>query len=138
MNRERILVHKTERWLVYTHQQQGYLGRCVVTARRSLTSLSDMTDEDWLDFAALTKDYESKIKDVFGATMFNWTCMMNNAYKGGEEPHVHWHVRPRYSKDVSFQNTIFSDPQFGHHYDRLHNIDIDEATYRAIAEKIKI
>ena len=53
-----------------------------------------------------------------GATMFNWSCLMNDAYKSTPPcPHVHLHVRPRYSAPITVGDYTFCDYRFAHHYD---------------------
>src|SRR3990170_4537805 len=60
---------------------------------------------------------ESSFKKTFDARLFNWSCLMNNAFKEKPaNPHVHWHLRPRYEKEVKFAGITFIDPEFGHHY----------------------
>lgn len=79
--------------------------------------MADLTPEEWLDFAKLSKKIETSFKKAFGATMFNWACLMNNAYQEkNPKPHVHWHLWPRYSKPVVIQGIKFEDKEFGHHY----------------------
>ena len=51
------------------------------------------------------------------ATMFNWSCLMNDAYK--HDPpcsHLHFHVRPRYKGLVHLGKIAFQDHEFSHHY----------------------
>ena len=48
--------------------------------------------------------------------MFNWSCLMNNAYQvSPAKPQVHWHFRARYENTVNFAGQMFTDPNFGHH-----------------------
>ena len=48
--------------------------------------------------------------------MFNYSCLMNNAYRDNEKPRVHFHFRPRYSSPVTVLGQTFSDHNFGEHY----------------------
>ena len=43
---------------------------------------------------------------------------MNDAFKHipYDSPHVHWHVRPRYSKIIKILDAEFVDSEFGKHY----------------------
>ncbi len=70
-----------------------------------------------IDFLALVRKLETLCRKTFGATMFNWTCLMNNAYQNSPpEPQVHWHFRPRYDAPVKVAGKTFEDPNFGYHY----------------------
>lgn len=107
----------TRLWDVFLFDDQTYLGRVKVVLKRSpCESLSDVTVEEWVDFGELTKSYESAVKRAFGATMFNWSCLMNNAAGEGRPTHVHWHVKPRYLAPVTVGGETFVDEAFGKHY----------------------
>ena len=42
---------------------------------------------------------------------------MNSFFKEiSPNPHVHWHVRPRYSKPLTINGNTYMDKSFGHHY----------------------
>lgn len=113
----RPLLFETDHWRVNLAEDQRYLGRCYVSLKRSCGDLADVTEEEMLDFLAVVRRFETLMREAFGATMFNWGCLMNNAYQEAEpKPQVHWHVRPRYEKVVTVAGETFEDPNFGHHY----------------------
>ena len=116
--RERFIC-ETPYWTVFLSFDQNYLGRCFIPLKRHCESLSDLSENEWKDFSLLVKKLEKAIKKAFNASMFNWTCLMNDAYKKKiSKPHVHWHLKPRYDKSVEFAGEKFEDPDFGHHYNR--------------------
>jgi diadenosine tetraphosphate (Ap4A) HIT family hydrolase len=118
LNQNQTLVLQTEFWKVFATQDQSNLGKCIVSCKRHCPSLSELTTEEWLDFKKLICVIEKKIKNAFNADLFNWSCLMNNAFKdGSNNPHVHWHIRPRYRKSTEKYGQIFIDPEFGQHYD---------------------
>ena len=106
---------ETDFWMVCLSHEQNYFGRSFVELKRACGSLSELTTDEHLDFLAVVKKLESTFKNNFSATMFNWSCLMNHAYKNGHNPQVHWHFRPRYKTPVTFNGVIFEDPNFGHH-----------------------
>ncbi|MHA1401689.1 MAG: HIT family protein, partial [Candidatus Heimdallarchaeaceae archaeon] len=98
----------------------------------------NLTDEEMLDFANNVRLVEKTLTEAFGASMFNWSCLMNNAYKKQpSNPHVHWHCRPRFKNDVSFAGTVFSDPDFAHHYNNKRKRTVDKQVQQQIVFKIK-
>jgi diadenosine tetraphosphate (Ap4A) HIT family hydrolase len=125
---------ETEYWLLILAQDQAYLGRSYVTLRSHKQSLSELSSEEWLDFAALAKRLEQGYEKVFGSGRpFNWACMMNNAFKEPQPvPHVHWHVRPRHKHPITINGITFEDPEYGHHYDRNRRVPADTKTLDAI------
>lgn len=133
-------IFETEHWTVILNaEDQTYIGRCVVVAKRSVRSMSGLTDEEWLDFAKVVKRLEAACRKAFGATMFNWDCLMNNAYREPTpKPQVHWHFRPRYAKPVQFSGETFTDTEFGSLYargtDRKVNSELASKIAAAILE----
>lgn len=99
---------------------QTYFGRCVVVLKRKCGDLADVTNEEMIDLLEnVVRKLESAFRKAFGATMFNWACLMNNAYQEKPpDPQVHWHLRPRYDRIVEFEGETFVDSDFGHHYER--------------------
>ena len=132
-----IPIYETKYWRVVLASDQRYLGRCFVALKRHCGNLAELKKEEWLDFAELAKKLEAALKKAFDATMFNWTCLMNNAYQEAHpNPHVHWHFRPRYNHKVKFAGLIFEDEEFGHHYDNVKSKEISTETKNKIIEKI--
>ena len=111
------LILETPFWIVKLNEDQQYLGRSTIVLKRDCGALSDLTQEEGQDFLTLVKRLETLLKTTFNATMFNWTCLMNDSYKSTPpDPQVHWHVRPRYDHPVEFAGETFTDPNFAHHY----------------------
>ena len=136
--KEPRLIYETKYWRVVLSENQDYLGRCVIILKRSCKNLSSLKKEEWKDFIKLVKLLESGLKKAFDATMFNWSCLMNDAYKSKTpNPSVHWHFRPRYNHEVKLANTTFKDPEFAHHYARERSILVSEKIRKIIISKIK-
>ncbi len=94
------LLFESDFWKVKLGNEQRYVGRSYVTCKRHVDDLSSLTEQEWSDFHAVVKKYEKSLQSAFHATLFNWSCLMNNAFK--HQPyfsHVHWHVKPRYDHD---------------------------------------
>ncbi len=126
--------------MVNVAPEQNYLGRCYVSLLEHKGDLAELSSEEWLDFAAVLKQLELAIRQAFGAELFNWACLMNNAYKvHPSHPHVHWHVRPRYSlvHVPSFRGTQYHDQKFGHNYDREAKKPVGPELQQAIATELK-
>ncbi|MBI2103485.1 HIT family protein [Candidatus Woesebacteria bacterium] len=137
-SKPRDFIFETKYWEIYLNPDQYYLGRCVVATKRDVGEMSLLTDEEWLDFADLVRKIESGFKKAFGATMFNWTCLMNNAYqKENPHPRVHWHLRPRYKNTAEFAGIKFEDKEFGHHYARSTESPVSEEIFNKIIKAIR-
>lgn len=134
-------VFKTKHWKAFLAEDQAYFGRLVIVSDRACTSLGDLTEEEQLEFFFLAKKLEQFFRKQFHASMFNWSCLMNNAYKDGETPQVHWHFRPRYAKSIVVAEKEYNDPNFGYHYIPTAlgiKGKIDKAAEKILREKIKM
>lgn len=133
-----LVLFKTPYWLVSLAPDQGYLGRAYATLLDHKAALHELSAEEWTDFANLTRKIETSWKQAFGADPFNWACMMNNAYQDDPaHPHVHWHIRPRYTQSVELNGQTFTDKSYGHHYDRDQRNFVDDKTLRLIVAKLR-
>ena len=129
---------ETDNWMVSLSPDQGYLGRSYVTLKRHEGDLASLSNDEWVEFAEILRKFESAVKEAFNAEVFNWGCLMNNAYQVEPAlPHIHWHVRPRYRSDVAVNDTTFSDPLFGYHYDRSQSNVVSDITLSVIRETIQ-
>lgn len=132
------IVYQTEHWAVFLAQDQTYLGRCIVSLKRHCGGLAELKKEEWEEFIGVVKKLESAFRKAFDAIMFNWNCLMNDAYQEKiPDPHVHWHFRPIYNHKVEIANLVFEDLEFGHHYDRTKKREIPKAAKKIIISKIK-
>jgi diadenosine tetraphosphate (Ap4A) HIT family hydrolase len=132
-----IVVIKTKFWRVALERNQAYLGQSFVTLLDHKSSLTELTSEEWDDFREIVKKLEAATTAAFGATHFNWTCLMNEAYSSTPAiPHVHWHIFPRYERPVTVNDVEFTDTEFGRHYqDR--RFSVDRPTLEVVGNKLK-
>ena len=129
--------YKSEYWQLTVSNEQSYLGRIFLFLNRHAESISDLTEAEWSDLLHVMKKFESAAKQSFGARLFNWTCLMNNAFQEKDsKPHVHWHCRPRYDHEVEFAGLTFSDQEFGHHYSRDRNKKVSSEVVVAIQKEL--
>ena len=110
-------VYESSLWSVFLSDEQDYIGRCILVLKRHCGSMSEMTDDEWEELRRLVCEVETCLKTVLGATLCNWSCLMNSFYKESDpNPHLHIHVRPRYDKSVMINGNTYIDSEFGHHY----------------------
>ena len=110
-------VYETAFWSVYLSDEQDYIGRCILVLKRHCSSMSEMNEDEWEDLRKLICKVETCLKTVLGATLCNWSCLMNSFYKVSEpDPHLHIHVRPRYDEPLVVNGRTYIDSEFGHHY----------------------
>jgi len=109
---------ETDRWLVVLGDNQAYLGRAFLQLKEHKPSLSTLDETDWQEFQSIVRRLEPAYKAAFGAEPINWSCLMNGAYRSEPaNPHVHWHIYPRYKNAPSIDGVEFPDVRFGGFFD---------------------
>lgn len=126
LDQEDGFVLDTLGWRVIVSRDQGYLGRCMVIPRRHLSREAELTEEEVLEFHYLKVQLEDAFENAFGASLSNWTELGNDAFQEEDpKPHLHHHVRPRYSQPVEFAGRNFTDPKWGKMYDSFQRWNVD-------------
>lgn len=116
-NEDAYLFFETKYWKVILANDQTYVGRIVAPVKRPVASLAELSAEEWVDAHFLIQKFEAAARNALGATLFNWGCLMNHAFRTTPpNPHVHWHCRPRYNHPVMIGGMQFNDPNFASHY----------------------
>ena len=100
--------------VIFVDWCQEFVGDCIISCNKE--SLSELTGDEWIELGKIEKELERICKKVFGATMFNFSCLMNNAYRDNEEPHVHFHFIPRYNKKIVLFDKKYVDRHFGYNF----------------------
>ena len=133
-----LFIAETQHWTIVLPPNQCLLGRCVVRLRRHTESIAELTDAEMLEFRNVAADLEQAERAAFGATMFNWSCLMNLAYRANPpDPHVHWWLVPRYDHPVEFADARFEDPEFGSPYDPARWWQAPKPVHQAMAEVLR-
>jgi len=119
-------------WSVYIHQNQGYLGRCVIWCNRETAhDLVDATPEEKNELFVILKDLRKALKRIFEPDWFNY------AFLGNETRHLHGHFIPRYASEKKFGGVTFKDERWGHNYRTDHSFKIPEELTEQIKLKIR-
>ena len=108
-------LYKGKYWdVIFGDWCQEFVGYCIVSSNKE--SLSDLESEAWCELGVIEKELERVCKKVFNSTMFNFACLMNNAYRDGETPHVHYHFVPRYREKSKLFGKTYCDRHFGYNF----------------------
>ena len=67
-------------------------------------------------FGAWCQDHPGYCIIGNGATMVNFCCLMNNAYRDNTKPQVHYHFVPRYKEPLMLFNKKYVDRHFGYNF----------------------
>ena len=127
------LIVETDYWIILLASDQRNLGTCVVALKRFEGDLAGLNNDEWQEFSKIVKKLEHALKSAFNTTMFNWGCLMNSSYLNDPpNPHVHWHMIPRYKEKKKFSGLTFEDPCFGSSTMKA------KVGFRKVAEDVRI
>lgn len=106
-----LLVKDFGLWGVYVHENQSYLGRCVVWCHRAdARELTDATGEEYEQLLTVLRALRHASVEVCNPDWFNY------AFLGNETRHLHGHFIPRYKEAREYRGIFFTDDRWGHNY----------------------
>lgn len=111
------LIYEYKHWSVLLRPKQVTLGSLVLICNEDVTSFAKISRDAYAEKQSVIEDIENNLTELFGFDKINYLMLMM------VDPHVHYHVIPRYSEDQSFEGTTFIDtgwpalPDLGHAHD---------------------
>lgn len=85
------LVGETDHWVVLLRPKQVTVGCVVLACKEDATSLGELSPKAGEEFPVACEKLERSINEAFSPDKFNYLALMM------VDPHVHFHVIPRYS-----------------------------------------
>lgn len=112
-----FLLFESRYWKSYLSFQQHYPGRSIIVCKRHVETFDLLTDNELIDYKKHFSKLTSALKQRLDVTCFNVALLMNGAYaEKPYNPHVHFHIIPRYDHEIDVFGHVFSDETFGNHY----------------------
>lgn len=99
---EGLIVHRGEHCYVVLNLFPYNPGHMLVCPYRHVPRYLDLTDEETLEFTALTKDAVRAVEKASNPAGFNLGMNQGAVAGAGVEAHLHQHVVPRWSGDMNF------------------------------------
>lgn len=113
----------SEHWKVVLHPDQTVPGAALLVSLRHVGKLSELSEVEAADFFVVSSALECAMEHELTASMVNFSCLQNWSYRrheptppwrnGAPNPHVHWHVAPRYDHTLTVLHEVFEDVDFG-------------------------
>ena len=97
------LVHEYAHWCVLLRPGQVTLGSLVLVCKQDATQLADISAAAFAEMKQVVADIESGLKKFRPWNKINYLALMM------VDPHVHFHVIPRYDHDQTFAGVTFRD-----------------------------
>jgi diadenosine tetraphosphate (Ap4A) HIT family hydrolase len=98
------LIADFDHWVVLLRPAQATLGATVLAAKSDVTNFADLEPAAFAELSPITRQIESALVDLFSYKKINYLMLMM------VDPHVHFHVLPRYDGARSYSATSFEDP----------------------------
>ncbi len=108
-------LYESNNWaVIFGKWSQEFPGYCIISSKKE--KLSDLTEEEWKELGKIEKELERTCNKVLKPTMYNFACLMNNAYRDNQKPNVHYHFVPRYKEETTIVGKKYKDKHFGYNF----------------------
>lgn len=97
------LVVDYEHWVVLLRPQQATLGALVLVCKGQALAFADIGPAAFAELPIVVGDLEAAVGRAFSYDKINYLMLMM------VDPHVHFHVLPRYGEDRTFAGSRFRD-----------------------------
>ena len=97
------LVAEYGHWLVLLRPQQVTLGSLVLAAKSDATAYGSLSPEAFVEQGQIVADVERVLGGFCAFERINYLMLMM------VDPHVHFHVVPRYSTPRTWNGTVYAD-----------------------------
>lgn len=97
------LIAEYDHWLVLLRSAQPTLGSLVLAAKSDATAFADLAPAAYAELARVSRDIEAALRAAVDHAKLNYLMLMM------VDPHVHYHVIPRYEGSRGFEGRAFPD-----------------------------
>ena len=125
------LVREFEHWVVLARPAQPTLGSLVVAAKSDATAFGDLPGEAHAELKQVTAAIETALAKAVGYAKLNYLMLMM------VDPHVHFHVIPRYESAREWQSREFVDVGWPRVPDLGHAVVLEGDDLTALVEWLK-
>ena len=100
------LVADYDHWVVLLRPAQPTLGSLILAARSEATAFADLAAEAMAELKTVVSDIEATLSGAVGYAKINYLMLMM------VDPHVHFHVLPRYDGERSACGVTVGDARW--------------------------
>lgn len=97
------LLREWTHWVLLLRPTQPTLGSCILAAKSDATAFGDLPGEAHAELKSVTAEIESALHRAVDYDKINYLMLMMN------DPHVHFHVIPRYEGVRTLDGIDFPD-----------------------------
>jgi diadenosine tetraphosphate (Ap4A) HIT family hydrolase len=125
------LVAEYDHWVVLLRPAQPTLGALVLAAKSDATAFGDLPAEAHAELKVATAAIEAALARAVGYAKINYLMLMM------VDPHVHFHVLPRYEGERSAAGLTVADAGWPAQPDLGQSVKLDDAQIAALTRWLK-
>lgn len=125
------LIAEYEQWVVLLRPAQPTLGALVLAAKSDATAFGDLPAEAHAELKTATAAIEAALSEAVGYAKINYLMLMM------VDPHVHFHVLPRYDGERSGAGLTVPDAGWPAQPDLGQAVKLDETQIAALTGWLK-
>lgn len=126
------LIKEYNHWYLLLRPVQVTLGSLVLISKSDNTNFSGLSPEAFVEMKVVTEDIEVKLKSYLDFDKINYKMLMM------VDPEVHFHIFPRYSKEILFADKSVNDPFWPGIADLSKAIDFNEEELKELLRQLII
>jgi diadenosine tetraphosphate (Ap4A) HIT family hydrolase len=119
-----------DHWTILIRPKQVTLGSMILCEKSDATAFSQVTPESYAELTKATTAIQTALERTWAPDKLNLVALMM------VDPHVHFHVIPRYSLVKQFVNVQFSDEGWPRHPDMSKVQDITSEQLESIRREL--
>jgi diadenosine tetraphosphate (Ap4A) HIT family hydrolase len=97
------LIEEFDHWLILLRPAQPTLGSLILAAKSDVTAFADLPDAAFAELAIVSRAIETALDAAVAHEKLNYLMLMM------VDPHVHYHVIPRYDGTRTHDGVSFAD-----------------------------
>ena len=122
------LIRDYVHWAVLLRPAQVTLGSLVLAAKSEVTAFGQLPPGAHSELATITKEIEASLLSQIGYEKINYLMLMM------VDPHVHFHVFPRYSGERTLGKTCLGDSGWPGQPDLRSGVSLDNVQFEELRE----
>ena len=124
------LIREFDHWVVLLRPAQVTLGSLVLAAKNEAIAFGDLPPLAHAELATITKEIEATLLAETGYEKINYLMLMM------VDPHVHFHVFPRYGGERSFGKTSLLDVGWPGPPDLKSGVQLERPEFKGLRDRI--
>lgn len=125
------LIKEYQHWVILLRPQQATLGALILACKEPVLGFGEVSADAFAEMGLVTSELEVCLKTCFAYDKINYMLLMMI------DPHVHFHVLPRYKETREFGGVRFADPGWPALPKLDHVADMDETCRAVLIQQVK-